>query len=74
LIRLSALHRTVRRTALALLEGRAGRRDEGMTTLEVLIIAAGLIALGIGAVALIGNTASGAIGHGAQSPTVFLTH
>jgi hypothetical protein len=74
LTRLSAFRRTARRAARALLEGRAGRRDEGMTTLEVLVIAAGLIAIAIGAVALIDNTASGAIGHGAQSPTVFLTH
>jgi len=40
----------------------------------VLVIAAGLIALGVGAVALIDHTATGAIGNGAQSPTVFLTH
>lgn len=54
--------------------GEAGDegRDRGMTTLEVLIIAGALIALGVGAVALITTTAAGKVG-GAPSPTSFLS-
>jgi hypothetical protein len=48
--------------------------DRGMTTLEVLIIAGALIALGVGAVALITTTAAGKVGGGAQSPTSFLSN
>jgi hypothetical protein len=46
--------------------------DEGMTTLEVLVIAAGLIGLAIGAVLVITKTAQGKV-RGVESPSSFLT-
>jgi hypothetical protein len=67
-VRMVAFHYAVLRGAISTWRDE----DEGMTTLEVLIIAAGLIALGIGAVALIGDTASGAIGHG-KTPTAAIS-
>lgn len=46
--------------------------DEGMTTLEVLVIAAGLIALATGAVFVIKTTAQGKVG-GIETPATGLT-
>jgi len=56
-------------------EGRgkvgAGAGDEGMTTLEVLVITGALLALALGAVAVITSTAQGKVGS-VTSPTSFL--
>jgi len=51
--------------------GSGGADDAGMTTLEVLIITGALLALAIGAVAVITNTAQGRVGS-VESPTSFL--
>lgn len=51
--------------------GRGSGADEGMTTLEVLIITGALLALAIGAVVVITNTAQGRVGS-VESPTSFL--
>jgi len=61
----------LRDTVRAWRRGRAGAGDEGMTTLEVLIITGCLLALAIGAVVVITNTAQGRVGS-VESPTSFL--
>jgi hypothetical protein len=54
-VRMVAFHYAVLRGAISTWRDE----DEGMTTLEVLVIAAGLIALAVGAVAVITTTAQG---------------
>jgi len=46
--------------------------DEGMTTLEVLVITAGLIALAVGAVAVITNTAQSKV-KGVTNPSAAIS-
>jgi len=66
------LYAVLRDTLRTWREGRGnGGADEGMTTLEVLVITGALLALAIGAVVVITDTAQGRVGS-VSSPTSFL--
>lgn len=66
-VRMIAFQYTVLRGALTAWRNE----DEGMTTLEVLVIAAGLIALATGAVFVIKTTAQGKVS-GIENPSTAL--